>query len=292
MTSKVAFIGLGVMGYPMAGHLVRAGHAVTVFNRTTVVAQRWEGEYSGSIAMTPAAATKDADFICVCVGNDEDVRDVSLGHTGIFASIKAGAILIDHTTASAALAEELSRHARDAAACFIDAPVSGGQAGAENGQLTIMCGGEARDFNRASQLMAAYAKAMELIGPVGHGQKAKMMNQICIAGLVQALSESINFGRMAGLDVNKVIAAIQHGAAQSWQMENRFEAMLAGEFDFGFAVDWMRKDLRIAMDEAQRIGAPLPVTKLVDTYYEDVQRMGGQRWDTCSLIARLTPDNS
>lgn len=285
--AKAAFIGLGVMGYPMAGHLAKAGHEVTVFNRTPAKAEKWVAEFGGAAASTPAEAASGADFVFVCVGNDDDVRSVTTAPGGVVEGLKVGALLVDHTTASATLAQELAAAAAAKGASFLDAPVSGGQAGAENGQLTIMIGGSEEDFTRAEPVMDAYAKAQTLMGPVGAGQLTKMVNQICIGGLLQGLSEAVNFAQKAGLDTEKVFGAISKGAAQSWQMENRHETMAKGEFEFGFAVDWMRKDFAIAFEQATKIGAALPVTKLVDSYYADVQEMGGGRWDTSSLLARL-----
>ncbi len=284
---KTAFIGLGVMGYPMAGFLARAGHEVTVFNRTQSKAEDWCETYGGSSAATPAAAAADADFVFSCVGNDDDVRAVMLGEQGIMAGIPGGGIVVDHTTASATLAREIHALAAERSVGFLDAPVSGGQAGAESGQLTVMVGGDTDVFERASPVIDSYAKAVTHIGPVGSGQLAKMVNQICIAGVVQGLSEGLDFAQRAGLDPATVIESISKGAAQSWQMENRWRTMVDGEFDFGFAVDWMRKDLGIALEEARRNGASLEMTKLVDQFYAEVQAMGGNRWDTSSLIARL-----
>ncbi len=284
---RVAFIGLGVMGYPMAGHLARNGHDVTVYNRTGAKARAWSEEHGGTIANTPAEAAVNAEISFSCVGNDDDVRDVILGDDGILAGAAKGSTIVDHTTASAALAREIHRAAVDESVRFLDAPVSGGQAGAEKGQLSIMIGGDAEVFERAAPVMNSYGKAVVRIGDVGSGQLAKMVNQICIAGLVQGLSEGLHFAKRAGLDVATVIAAISKGAAQSWQMDNRWETMVAGEFNFGFAVDWMRKDLAIALDEAKQNGARLEVTELVDRFYAEVQAMGGCRWDTSSLIARL-----
>lgn len=292
--ARVAFIGLGVMGYPMAGHLAEAGHEVTVYNRTTIKAKQWreayKGSHGGSGAWTPAKAAADAEVVFTCVGNDDDVRAMTLGPDGVFQTMQPGTVFVDHTTASADLARELAAEADKRGFAAIDAPVSGGQAGAENGQLTIMCGGDKRAYATAEPVMAAYAKQSRLLGPAGAGQLTKMVNQICIAGLVQGLSEGIHFAQKAGLDVDAVIDVISKGAAQSWQMENRWETMNKGEFDFGFAVDWMRKDLAICLAEAARNGAELPVTKIVDGYYAEVQEMGGNRWDTSSLIARLTKD--
>ena len=284
---RVAFVGLGVMGYPMAGYLAKAGHEVTVYNRTTEKAERWAQEFRGALSSTPGKAASDADIVFACVGNDDDVRDVILGDDGILGSIPAGGIIVDHTTASAIVAREVAAAAAGKDVGFLDAPLSGGQAGAENGQLTIMVGGADDVFERARPVMDAYAKAITLIGPVGHGQLAKMVNQICIAGVVQGLSEGLHFAKRADLDVANVMAAISKGAAQSWQMENRWETMVANEFDFGFAVEWMRKDLGIALEEAEKNGANLEMTKRVDQYYAEVQELGGNRWDTSSLIARL-----
>lgn len=286
--AKVAFIGLGVMGYPMAGHLKnKGGHDVTVFNRTAAKAEKWVAQYGGKRAATPKAAAEGAEFIMACVGNDNDLREVMLGEHGIFAGAGKGAIVVDHTTASAAIARELHAEARKAGFDFVDAPVSGGQAGAENGVLTVMCGGDERPFAHAQNVIAAYARACNLLGGSGSGQLAKMVNQICIAGTVQGLAEGLHFAQRAGLDVEKLIATISKGAAQSWQMENRYSTMAAGQFDFGFAVDWMRKDLAICLDEARRNGAHLPLAALVDQFYSQVQNMGGRRWDTSSLIALL-----
>jgi 3-hydroxyisobutyrate dehydrogenase len=286
--AKVAFLGLGVMGYPMAGHLkTKGGNDVTVFNRTAAKAERWVTQYGGRRAVTPKAAAEGQDFVMACVGNDNDLREVMLGADGAFHGMKKGAVLVDHTTASAEIARELYAEAKKRGFDFIDAPVSGGQAGAENGVLTVMCGGDTEPFARAEKLIAAYARACTLMGAPGSGQLAKMVNQICIAGLVQGLSEALHFAKRSGLDVEKLIATISKGAAQSWQMENRYKTMVAGKFDFGFAVDWMRKDLSICMAEARRNGALLPVTALIDQFYSEVQKMGGSRWDTSSLIARL-----
>ncbi|ASY63260.1 2-hydroxy-3-oxopropionate reductase [Sinorhizobium sojae CCBAU 05684] len=286
--AKVAFLGLGVMGYPMAGHLkLRGGHEVTVYNRTAAKAERWAAEFGGRAAATPAEAAKDQEFIFACVGNDDDLRSVTTGDHGAFETIGAGAIFIDNTTASAEVARELDAAARAKGAHFIDAPVSGGQAGAENGVLTVMCGGDEEVFEKAKPVIEAYARMVGLMGPAGSGQLTKMINQICIAGLVQGLAEGIHFGKKAGLDIEKVIEVISKGAAGSWQMENRHKTMNAGKYDFGFAVDWMRKDLDIVLAEARRNGAKLPVTALVDQFYADVQALGGNRWDTSSLLARL-----
>ncbi len=284
---KVGFIGLGVMGYPMAGHLAKAGFEVCVYNRTTEKAQQWAAEFDGSFALTPKEASLDADIVFACVGNDNDVRQVALGEDGIFAGLKADAIFVDHTTASAELARELNKIALAQNKHFIDAPVSGGQAGAENGQLTVMCGGEQHIFALVQPVMAAFAKFSQLMGEAGYGQIAKMANQICIAGVVQGLSEAFNFAERAGLDADKLVATISKGAAGSWQMENRYKTMFAGEYDFGFAVDWMRKDLAIAFAEAQKNGSELPMTKMVDGFYQQIQENGGSRWDTSSLISLL-----
>jgi 3-hydroxyisobutyrate dehydrogenase-like beta-hydroxyacid dehydrogenase len=286
----VAFLGLGVMGYPMAGHLARAGHRVTVYNRTTLRAERFVAahrQHGSRFESTPAAAAAGANFVFVCVGNDDDVRAVAHGELGALAGMRSGATLVDHTTASAALARELDAACRERGLCFLDAPVSGGQAGAEKGALTIMCGGDAETFAHARPVFDAYAKAVTHLGPAGSGQLTKMVNQLCIAGLVEGLAEGLHFAERAGLDPRQVIAAISRGAAQSWQMDNRAETMIEGRFDFGFAVQWMRKDLGIALDEARRNGATLPVAALVDQLYAEVEAMGGGRWDTSSLIARL-----
>ena len=287
MTCNVAFIGLGVMGYPMAGYISKAGHNVTVFNRTKSKAEKWIGEFKGKIADTPAEAAKDADFVFTCVGNDKDLSEVTIGKEGIYNTIKKGAIHIDNTTASAELARKLYKSSKAHGWGFLDAPVSGGQAGAENGALTVMIGGDQVDFDKAKDKIDCYSKKMKLLGNAGSGQLAKMVNQICIAGLVQGLSEAINFGMKAGLNMEDVIEVISKGAAQSWHMENRYKTMIDDKFDFGFAVDWMRKDLKIAMDEAKNNGSLLPVTELVDKYYSEVQGMGGNRWDTSSLIKRF-----
>ena len=284
---RVAFLGLGVMGYPMAGHLARAGHQVTVYNRTAAKAAAWVAEYGGASAPTPAAAAQGADIVFACVGNDDDLRAVTLGADGAFGALASGAIFVDHTTASAAIARELHAAARARGAHFIDAPVSGGQAGAVNGALTVMCGGDAEPFDTMKPVALAFSRAVTRIGDAGAGQLAKMVNQVCIAGLVQGLSEAIAFGQRAGLDMPLVLDVIGKGAAQSWQMDNRGKTMVDDKFDFGFAVDWMRKDLGLVMDEARRNGAQLPVTALVDQFYAEVQAMGGQRWDTSSLIRRL-----
>jgi len=286
--AKVAFLGLGVMGYPMAGHLkTKGGHEVTVYNRTSAKADKWASQFGGKSAKTPKQAAEGQDFVMCCVGNDDDLRQVTLGSDGAFAGMKKGAVFVDHTTASAEIARELYDAAKKGGFDCIDAPVSGGQAGAENGVLTVMCGGDAEPFARAEKVIAAYARACNLMGSPGSGQLAKMVNQICIAGLVQGLSEGLHFAKKSGLDIEKLIATISKGAAQSWQMENRYKTMAEGKFDFGFAVDWMRKDLGICLAEARRNGAHLPVTALVDQFYSEVQKMGGKRWDTSSLIARL-----
>jgi 3-hydroxyisobutyrate dehydrogenase-like beta-hydroxyacid dehydrogenase len=284
---KTAFLGLGVMGHPMAGHLARAGHSVTVYNRTVAKAQAWAGEYGGRAAPTPREAAAGADFVFACVGNDGDLRSVMLGEQGAFAGMKPGAVLVDHTTASAAIARELSAAAKAKGLSFIDAPVSGGQAGAVNGLLTVMCGGEPAAFDAMRPVALAFSRAVTLVGGSGAGQLAKMVNQVCIAGLVQGLSEGIAFGQKAGLDMKLVLDVIGKGAAQSWQLDNRGTTMVDDKFDFGFAVDWMRKDLGLVLDEGRRNGAHLPVTALVDQFYSDVQTMGGTRWDTSSLIKRL-----
>jgi len=284
---RTAFIGLGVMGYPMAGFLARAGHEVVVYNRTASKAEGWAQEFGGRFAATPAAAAETAEFVFCCVGNDDDVRDVVLGRQGVLAGAAPGTVVVDHTTASAGIAREIHAVAAERNVGFLDAPVSGGQAGAESGQLTVMVGGDTDVFERAVPIIDSYAKAVTLIGPVGSGQLAKMVNQICIAGLVQGLSEGLHFAKRAGLDPAVVIESISKGAAQSWQMDNRWQTMVAGEFEFGFAVDWMRKDLGIALEEARKNGATLALTELVDRFYAEVQAMGGSRWDTSSLIARL-----
>jgi 3-hydroxyisobutyrate dehydrogenase-like beta-hydroxyacid dehydrogenase len=286
--ANVAFIGLGVMGYPMAGHLAKRGnHTLTVFNRTTAKADKWVSEHGGKAAPTPRTAAEGADFVFTCVGNDEDLRSVTIGSGGAFEGMKKGAIYIDNTTASAIVARELDAAARAGGFGSLDAPVSGGQAGAENGQLTVMVGGDPETFERARPVINCYAKMVGLMGPAGSGQLTKMVNQLCIAGLVQGLAEGIHFAKKSGLDVEQVISVISKGAAQSWQMENRYKTMAAGKFDFGFAVDWMRKDLAITLQEARKNGAKLPVAALVDQFYSEVQAMGGRRWDTSSLIARL-----
>jgi 3-hydroxyisobutyrate dehydrogenase len=286
--AKVAFLGLGVMGYPMAGHLKnKGGHEVTVYNRTTAKADKWAAQFGGKAAKTPAEAAKGQDFVMCCVGNDNDLREVTLGKDGAFAGMGKGTIFVDHTTASAEIARELYAAATKAGFGFVDGPVSGGQAGAENGVLTVMCGGDSAVFDKAKPVIDAYARACNLMGAPGSGQLAKMVNQICIAGVVQGLSEGLHFAMKAGLDVEKLIATISKGAAQSWQMENRYKTMVAGKFDHGFAVDWMRKDLSICLGEARKNGANLPVTALVDQFYAQVQGMGGKRWDTSSLMALL-----
>ena len=292
-SQKVAFLGLGVMGYPMAGHLALAGHHVTVYNRSAAKAKDWEAEFkpqasaSVSHSATPRGAASNADIVFCCVGNDDDLRSVVLGENGAFAGMAPGSVFVDHTTASADVARELSKAALERGLQFIDAPVSGGQAGAQNGALTVMCGGDPATFARVEPVIAAFARAVTLLGESGAGQLAKMVNQIAIAGLVQGLSEAIAFGQRAGLDMNAVLAVIGKGAAQSWQMDNRGKTMIEGKFDYGFAVDWMRKDLGLVLDEAKRNGARLPVTALVDQFYADVQQAGGRRWDTSSLITRL-----
>ena len=287
MSCNVAFIGLGVMGYPMAGYISKGGHNVTVYNRTGAKADKWLKEFKGKKADTPKDAAKDADYVFTCVGNDNDLREVTFGENGIFKSIKKGAVYIDNTTASATIAREIYGYAKKNGFGALDAPVSGGQAGAENGALTVMIGGDQTDFNKAKDKIDCYSKKMKLLGEAGCGQLAKMVNQICIAGLVQGLSEGINFGQKAGLNMEDVIEVISKGAAQSWQMENRYKTMIDDKFDFGFAVDWMRKDLKIAMDEAKNNGSLLPVTELVDKFYGEVQSLGGNRWDTSSLIKRF-----
>ena len=286
-SQRVAFLGLGVMGYPMAGHLARAGHQVTVYNRTATKAAAWVAEYGGNSAPSPAQAAQGADIVFACVGNDDDLRSVTVGEQGAFTGMKSGALFVDHTTASASGARELYAAAQARGLHFVDAPVSGGQAGAVNGALTVMCGGDEAAFNAMKPVAMAYSKAVTLVGASGAGQLAKMVNQTAIAGLVQGLSEAIAFGMRAGLDMKLVLDVIGKGAAQSWQMDNRGKTMVDGKFDFGFAVDWMRKDLGLVLEEARRNGAKLPVTALVDQFYADVQTAGGQRWDTSSLITRL-----
>ena len=285
--AKVAFLGLGVMGFPMAGHLVAKGHEVTVWNRTSAKADKWVAKHAGKSAPTAASAAKGAQFVMACVGNDDDLRAVCRGTTGAFAGMSKGAIFIDHTTVSAAVTRELSAEAATLGLGFVDAPVSGGQAGAENGVLSVMCGGETEQFAAAEPVIAAYARICRLLGPSGAGQLAKMVNQICIAGLVQGLSEGMHFAQKAGIDIAAVMETISKGAAQSWQMDNRWKTMAEGKFDFGFAVDWMRKDLGLVLDEARSNGARVEVTALVDQFYAEVQQMGGRRWDTSSLAARL-----
>ena len=285
--SNVAFIGLGVMGYPMAGYISKAGHNVTVYNRTATKADKWLTEYKGAKAETPAKATGDAEFIFTCVGNDNDLKEVIFGNNGIFKTIKKDAVYIDNTTASATIAREIYDYSIKNEFGFLDAPVSGGQAGAENGALTVMIGGDQQNFDKAKNIIDCYSKKMKLLGKAGNGQLAKMVNQICIAGLVQGLSEAINFGMKAGLNMEDVIEVISKGAAQSWQMENRYKTMIEDKFEFGFAVDWMRKDLKIALEEAKKNNSLLPVTEIVDKYYGEVQKMGGNRWDTSSLIKRF-----
>ena len=287
MSCKVSFIGLGTMGYPMAGFISKAGHNVTVFNRTKSKAKKWLKTYSGKMSDTPAEAAKDSDFVFTCVGNDNDLKEVTFGSNGIFKSIKKGSIYIDNTTASATIAREIYSYAKKNSFGFLDAPVSGGQAGAENGALTVMIGGDQKDYDKASPVINCYSKKMKLLGKAGSGQLSKMVNQICIAGLLQGLSEGINFGIKAGLNMEEVIEVISKGAAQSWQMENRYKTMIDNKFNFGFAVDWMRKDLKIALKEAKKNNSLLPITEIIDTYYEDVQKMGGNRLDTSSLIKRL-----
>jgi len=285
--SKIAWIGLGVMGFPLAGHLNTRGHDVVVFNRTRAKAEAWAARFGGRLAATPAEAADGADFVFSCVGNDDDLREVTLGQHGAFGALGRGAIFVDHTTASANIARELHQAAKDHGAGALDAPVSGGQSGAENGTLTVMAGGDEADFQHAKPMIEAYARTINLIGPSGAGQLTKMINQICIGGLIEGLAEALHFGTRAGLDIEKVIDTIAKGAAQSWQMDNRWQTMIAGKFDFGFAVDWVRKDFALVFEEARRNGAELPVTALVDRFYAEIQDMGGGRWDTSSLIARL-----
>ena len=286
---KLSFIGLGVMGYPMAGFLSKAGHDVTVFNRTTSKAEKWCAEYHGNLAVSPKEAAKSAEIAFICVGNDDDVREVILHQEGAIHGLEKSAIIVDHTTASARLAVEIYDEARKHDIKFLDAPLSGGQAGAESGQLTIMVGGDREVFDKALPIMDCYAKACTLIGEAGSGQKAKMVNQICIASLIQGLSEALHFAKRENLDISAVMGAISQGAAQSWQMENRWQTMIDDEFDFGFAVEWMRKDLEIAIDEAKRVNANLEVTKLINEFYKDIEKIGGKRFDTSSLIKRLEP---
>ncbi len=285
--AKIAFIGLGVMGYPMAGHLAKGGHQVTVYNRTAARAGKWVDQFGGDHADSPAAAASGRDFVFSCVGNDADLREVTIGANGAFAAMRQGAVYIDHTTASADVARELAEVAADKGFGFLDAPVSGGQAGAENAVLTVMVGGDPTTFDKARPVIDCYARMVGLMGPTGSGQLAKMVNQICICGLLQGLAEGIHFAQKAGLDVDKLIGVISKGAAGSWQMENRYKTMNEGEYNLGFAVDWMRKDLGICLQEANRNGASLPITALVDQFYHDIQKMGGKRWDTSSLLARL-----
>ncbi|MDY0206406.1 MAG: NAD(P)-dependent oxidoreductase [Pseudomonas sp.] len=285
--ARIAFIGLGAMGYPMAGHLASKGHEVVVYNRTLATAEQWLQAYSGALAQTPAEAVLNAEFVMCCVGNDDDLRTVTLGEEGAFSSIAADSVFVDHTTASAQVAKQLASEASQRGFAFLDAPVSGGQLGAQNGALTIMVGGEHSVYERAAPILQCYARMQRLMGEVGSGQLTKMVNQICIGGLLQGLAEALHFAQRAGLDADAAMQVISKGAAQSWQLENRYQTMLAGEFDFGFAVEWMRKDFAIVFDEARRNGASLPVTALVDQFYADVEAMGGERWDTSSLIARL-----
>lgn len=285
--AKIAFLGLGVMGYPMAGHLVTAGHDVTVYNRTAAKAEAWVAQHGGASALTPKVAAKDADFVFACVGNDDDLRGVCVGEEGAFGGMSAGAIFVDHTTVSAAVTRELYAAAKAAGASFVDAPISGGQAGAENGQLSVMCGGDQASYDKAESVIAAYSKMCRRIGDSGAGQMTKMCNQIAIAGVVQGLSEALHFAQKAGLDGEAVVEVISQGAAGSWQMSNRYKTMLDDHFDHGFAVDWMRKDLGICLDAADDCGASLPLTALVDQFYKDVQKLGGGRWDTSALLKRL-----
>jgi len=293
MKAKLAFIGLGVMGYPMAGWLSRKGHQVTVYNRTNTVAERWIADFTGQLALSPATAVENADIVFVCVGNDNDVSEVMLGEQGIITAVASGAIIVDHTTTSAKLARQLAIKVQRTGNQFVDAPVSGGQQGAENGQLTVMCGGQAESFAKVKPIIECYAKSVQLMGDSGSGQLCKMVNQICIAGLLQGLAEGLNFAERAGLDAHQVIDVISQGAAQSWQMENRYKTMLAGDYEHGFAVQWMRKDLAFALQEARSNGAQLPVTELVDQYYEQIEGMGGGRYDTSSLLFRLKhPDQA
>lgn len=288
---RAAFVGLGVMGYPMAGHLVRAGHQLTVYNRTRDKAEKWASEYGGRIASSPAEAAADADIVLCCVGRDDDVRAVTLGIDGAFTTLRKGCVFVDHTTASALLARELARFAEKNGFGFLDAPVSGGEQGARNGQLTIMCGGSQVDFAKAEPLVVTYARQIRLMGPAGSGQLTKMVNQICLAGLIESLAEGLAFARASGLDPEAVVDVISKGAAQSWQMDNRHKTMLAGKYEHGFAVELMRKDLGICFDEAARNGAALPVTRQVDGFYAEIEAMGGRRWDTSSLFARLMAGN-
>lgn len=285
--ARVAFIGLGAMGYPMAGHLTRSGHAVTVYNRTVATAQQWSQEYSGIVAKTPAQAAENSEFVMCCVGNDDDLRAVTIGTDGAFTSMPEGSVFVDHTTASAQVAKQLAGEANARGFAFLDAPVSGGQLGAQNAALTIMVGGESDVYERVAPILQSYARMQRLMGGIGSGQLTKMVNQICVGGLLQGLAEALHFAQSAGLDAEAAMQVISKGAAQSWQLENRYQTMLLGEFDFGFAVEWMRKDFAIVFDEARRNGASLPVTALVDQFYAEVEAMGGERWDTSSLIARL-----
>ena len=287
MSCKVSFIGLGVMGYPMAGFISKGGHDVTVYNRTKTKADKWVSEYKGKVANTPSEAAKDSDFIFTCVGNDDDLREVTIGNDGLFNTAKKNSIYVDNTTASAEVARELYKEAKNKGFHFLDAPVSGGQAGAESGKLTVMIGGDEDAFVKAGPVIACYSQKAKLLGKSGSGQLTKMMNQMCIAGAVQGLAEALNFGINAGLNMDDVVETISKGAAQSWQMENRSKTMVADKFDYGFAVDWMRKDLKIAMEEAKRNGSPVPITTLIDGYYSEVQKIGGSRWDSSSLIALL-----
>ena len=287
MSYKVSFIGLGVMGYPMAGFISKAGHDVTVFNRTKAKAEKWVKEYKGKAADTPAEAAKDSDFIFTCVGNDDDLREVSIGKDGLYSTAKKDSVYVDNTTASALVARELYKAAKDKGFHFLDGPVSGGQAGAESGKLTVMLGGDEAAFKKAEPIIACYSQKAKLLGGPGSGQLTKMMNQMCIAGTVQGLAEALNFGINAGLNIDDVVETISKGAAQSWQMDNRSKTMVIDKFDYGFAVDWMRKDLKIAMEEAKRNGSPVPITTMIDGFYAEVQKMGGNRWDSSSLIALL-----
>lgn len=289
--ARIAFIGLGAMGYPMAGHLSREGHEVTVYNRTQATAQQWVKQHSGNIAPTPAQAALNAEFVMCCVGNDDDLRAVTLGSDGAFESMTTGSVFVDHTTASAQIARQLAGEAKQRGFTFLDAPVSGGQLGAQNAVLTIMVGGEESAYERVAPILQSYARMQRLMGDVGSGQLTKMVNQICVGGLLQGLAEALHFAQSAGLDAEAAMQVISKGAAQSWQLENRYQTMLAGEFNFGFAVEWMRKDFSIVFDEARRNGATLPVTALVDQFYAEVEAMGGERWDTSSLIARLKSSN-
>ena len=284
---NVSFIGLGVMGYPMAGHLQNKGYNVTVYNRTTAKAEKWVEEYKGSMAKTPGEASQNSEIVFMCVGRDEDIIEVMEGEDGILSKVTEGSIIVDHTTASAEIARNYYQKLKDKKLSFLDAPVSGGQAGAENGVLSIMIGGDEKDYNTVKPVLTSYGKAVELIGPSGSGQIAKMINQICIAGLVQGLSEAMAFGKKSNVDMEKVLSVISKGAAQSWQMENRYRTMTDDKLDYGFAIDWMRKDLAIVMEEAKRNGSPVPITEIIDGYYAEVQKMGGNRWDSSGLIARL-----